>query len=83
MCQRCLLQAVSVYRGHGWHSIRDRVLHTLGRIAYNMGRSDDALDYFTRLLVTPKPHEEAAGESHEAFLNDLALAYEVSCMIIC
>lgn len=56
----------------GWSSVRSHLHHSLGRQAYNVGKSDDAVEHFLQLLV-------GAGDGAavgDDWLDDFALAWE-------
>jgi hypothetical protein len=76
----CLARAAPIYSDPSWHFIRDMVQHALGRQAYRAGEPVEAVDHFLRLLVDDGNVEDD-GAGHEGYLNDLALALEVSLSI--
>jgi len=59
----------------GWSSVRTHLHHSLGRQAYNVGRSADAVEHFLQLLVGAGGDGSGAGIG-EDWLDDFALAWE-------
>ncbi|KAK4704695.1 trafficking protein particle complex subunit 8, partial [Phenoliferia sp. Uapishka_3] len=87
LSRRCLSQASSMYMIDpppldprwsatisGWNAIRSHLHHGLGRQAYNVGKSEDAIEHFLELLAGAEGGGESGGE--QSWLDDFGLAWE-------
>lgn len=82
LSRRCLSQAASVYRvnpdaASGWTAIRSHLHHGLGRQAYNVGKSDEAVAHFLELLVGADAEAGDDDGGEQSWLDDFGLAWEV------
>ncbi|KAL8283651.1 hypothetical protein RQP46_005446 [Phenoliferia psychrophenolica] len=88
LSRRCASQAASVYRVEpppedprwsatiaGWGAIRAHLRHGLGRQAYNVGKSDEAVEHFLELLVGADVRGDDDG-GEPSWLEDFGLAWE-------
>ena len=79
LARRCLVLATLVYlpAESDWRLIGTYVNHALGRLAYGLGRTDEAALHFLDLLV-----DDGDGESDAAHLDDFKQAFSVRVLIL-